>query len=75
MSIIKQTLEDARKELNAMADRCRDMAQELEEIADGLPRTVIDGPHIVNMGQGRDFDEAVTKALQNILARKGKENP
>ena len=74
MSIIKQTLEDARKELNAMADRCRDMAQELEEIADRLPRPALDRPqNVAPLNYGQGFDEAVEKVLRNILARRGKE--
>ena len=32
-----QTINKTREELNAMADRCRDMAQDLEDLADGLP--------------------------------------
>lgn len=70
MSIIKQTLEDARKELNAMADRCRDMAQELEEIADGLPRPALDGTQNVTMIRGQDFEKAVERALLAIQMRR-----
>lgn len=61
-------LESARQELNEMADRCRDIAQRLEEIADRLPY-----PQRVTLDRGRAFDEAVEQALRNILARSGKE--
>ncbi|MBR4539761.1 MAG: hypothetical protein IKO52_13100, partial [Clostridia bacterium] len=32
-----QMISKTREELNAMADRCRDMAEDLEELADSLP--------------------------------------
>lgn len=65
---IDEILENARQELNAMADRCRDMAQSLEELADRLPYSPI-----VTLDRGRDFDKAVAKALQNILERRKEE--
>ena len=37
-----QTINKTREELNAMADRCRDMAQDLEDLADGLPVEPVD---------------------------------
>ena len=64
-----EILESARQELNAMADRCRDMAQSLEEIADRLPYS----PG-VTMERRQAFDEAVEKALRNILKRRRAEN-
>ncbi len=67
---ITQRLEETRAELNAMADRCRGMAQELEELADRLPRPACAGTQNVTMVRGKDFEKAVESALLAIQMRR-----
>ena len=62
-----EAIEYTQRELNAMADRLRDLAQDLEGAADRLVRI---GGSCPNKKQ--EFDEEVRMALLDILACAGK---